>query len=780
MKLTIDQHILDTYPKTTIAYVIANITVKDSDSHVNQIKNDLAHILRNMNINSGNYGSHPNIAGWRNIFKTFNVNKSYRSSVEALVKRVASGHNMWNISSMVDFYNSCSVMTMIPMGGYDLNTIKGDITLRYGKSNDIFNALGIDATITVEPNHIVYSDEEKIICWLWNYKDSKFSSITKNTTKAIFFLDSAFDLSVCSMDKAIAILEDILVKMGAEILKDGILNQECPTVSIDLENLTAIEKKPTIENYETFLKNNTAATKNTLISEAPVLPDIKKSQEHQVRLQKLEELRKLGIEPWPIGNPVNATTQDIIHEFQESEPKQETESQQKTESKKEAIAGQDTESKIYHVSGRLMALREHGKTLFATIQDRTGKLQIYAKQADLGQEQFDIFIKLIDIGDIIWVAGTSFKTRMGEITLKISAFSLQSKCLFPLPEKFHGLTDIETKYRQRYLDLITNSETKERFIKRSLIIKLMRTFLDSHNFIEVETPMLHPIPGGAAARPFITHHNTLHTDLYLRIAPELYLKRLVVGGIERVYEINRNFRNEGISTRHNPEFTMVEFYAAYFGFQDMITFVEAMLRIIVAETTGSTLLTFGTHEIDFGQPFVRLSMKEAVVKYGNCSEQDLSETNINTLFTKHQIPLDDKNASWGHKLCTLFEALAESSLIQPTFITDFPVEISPLSKRSANNPAIVDRFELFIAGMELSNGFNELNDPFDQAERFKEQAMDEGNLEAHRYDADYVHALEYGLPPTIGVGIGIDRLAMIVTNTTSIKDVILFPTLKSR
>ncbi len=517
-------------------------------------------------------------------------------------------------------------------------------------------------------------------------------------------------------------------------------------------------------------QNNTP--KDTLVSETSLITDTG-SQEHQLRLQKLEELRKMGIEPWPIGNPVDATTHDILSEF-----KQDTQAEQNAKTESE----QELKSKVYHISGRLMSLREHGKTLFAHLQDRTGKLQIYVKQADIGQEQFDILTKLIDIGDIIWVTGTAFKTRMGEITLKVSAFSLQSKCLFPLPEKFHGLTDIETKYRQRYLDLIANPETKERFLKRSLIIKLMRTFLDTHDFIEVETPMLHPIPGGAVARPFITHHNTLHTDLYLRIAPELYLKRLVVGGIERVYEINRNFRNEGVSTRHNPEFTMVEFYAAYFDFQTMMTFVETMLRTIAAETTGSTTLNFGTHEIDFGKPFARLSMKEAVIKYAGCSEEDLSESNINTLFIKHEIFLENKNVSWGHKLCTLFEALAESSLIQPTFITDFPVEISPLSKRSAHNPAIVDRFELFIAGMELSNGFNELNDPFDQAERFKEQATAHsgGDIEAHRYDADYVHALEYGLPPTIGVGIGIDRLTMLLTNTTSIKDVILFPTLKSK
>jgi lysyl-tRNA synthetase class 2 len=487
------------------------------------------------------------------------------------------------------------------------------------------------------------------------------------------------------------------------------------------------------------------------------------SQEHEIRARKVQELRALGLEPWPAVKATNATCKQVIEEY-----------------KDEQAAGQ--ESRHYQVSGRVLALREHGKTVFAHIQDRTGRLQIYIKSADIGEQKFEQFMRFIDVGDIIWVSGKSFKTRVGEITLKADAFALQSKCLYPLPEKFHGLTDIETKYRQRYLDLISNQESKERFEKRSLIIKTMRRFLDSHDFVEVETPMLHPIPGGAAARPFVTHHNTLNTDLYLRVAPELYLKRLVVGGLDRVYEINRNFRNEGVSTRHNPEFTMVEFYAAYLDYHYIMSFVESMLKELAFAANGTETVVYGDYILDFSKPFERLTMAGAIIKYMGCTEQEVSPAGIDGLFKKHNLAAQKGHDSWGYKLYLLFETFVEKQLIQPTFITEFPVEVSPLAKRSFTNPAVVDRFELFMAGMELSNGFNELNDPYDQAERFKEQAQDHetGNVEAHRYDADYVHALEYALPPTVGVGIGIDRLTMLLTNTTSIKDVILFPTLKRK
>lgn len=483
------------------------------------------------------------------------------------------------------------------------------------------------------------------------------------------------------------------------------------------------------------------------------------SEEHQIRVQKLDAMRKAGIEPWPEFKPITATAQQILDAFSD---------------------GQAT--KEYEIAGRIMTLRKHGKTVFAHLQDRTGFIQIYIRKDEIGDTLFEQFDNFVDIGDIIWVKGTSFRTKMGEVTLKVQQFHILSKSLHPLPEKFHGLADVETKHRQRYLDLISSKESRERFYKRSQIIKIMRTYLDQHHFIEVETPMLHPIPGGAVARPFVTHHNTLNMDLYLRIAPELYLKRLVIGGMERVYEINRCFRNEGISTKHNPEFTTVEIYIAHKDYRWMMDFSEKMIQQIVHEVNGEMVVSYADHQIDFGKPFERISMFDAVVKYGGIPEKKLSKATIDQTVKDHQISLDKKNASWGEKLYALFDALVEPTLIQPTFVTHFPVEASPLAKRDPENPEFVFRFEMFVAGMELSNAFNELNDPFDQAARFKQQATakEAGDVEAHHYDADYVHALEYALPPTVGFGLGIDRLTMILTNTQSIKDVILFPTLKQK
>lgn len=483
------------------------------------------------------------------------------------------------------------------------------------------------------------------------------------------------------------------------------------------------------------------------------------SDESKIRAEKVDKLRQMGIEPWPQAVAVEHTCKQVHDEFADT-----------------------AEKKVYTLAGRLMSVRSHGKTAFAHIQDRSGRLQIYLKKDVVGEEKFSLFEHFIDLGDIVWVTGSPFRTKAGEITLEVTDFKLLSKCLHPLPEKFHGLTDVEQRYRQRYLDLISNPESKEKFITRTKIIRAVRDFLDAHDFIEVETPMLHPIAGGAAARPFITHHNALDSDFYLRIAPELYLKRLVVGGFERVYEINRNFRNEGISTRHNPEFTMLEFYMAYQDYHFIMNFVEELLRSVIKKAARTLQVPFGNHVIDFEKPFKRMNAQEALIQTDTVTEKDLSAKSIDAVLKEHGVVVDNKQASVGQKIFALFEKLVEPHLIQPTFIIDFPIEISPLSKRDPNNPTIAARFELFIAGMEISNGFNELNDPFDQADRFRQQleAHKAGDPEAHQFDADYIHALEYALPPTAGVGIGIDRLVMLATNTTSIKDVILFPTLKKK
>jgi len=480
------------------------------------------------------------------------------------------------------------------------------------------------------------------------------------------------------------------------------------------------------------------------------------SSEHEVRLGKVKKLEEQGIRAWPCYKPITATTKLAIEEYE----------QDPTNGKGQAIAG------------RLLTIRDHGKTFFGTIQDRTGKLQIYVKKDIVGDVAFDLFKHSIDVGDIVWVCGTLFTTKKGEITVKVEELELLSKCLHPLPEKFHGLVDVEQRYRQRYLDLISNPESREKFLKRSGIISTIRHFMENKEFVEAETPMLQPIPGGATARPFVTHHNAYDMELYMRIAPELYLKRLVIGGIERVFEINRNFRNEGVSTKHNPEFTMLEYYMAHGDYLKGIALTEELIQHVVLKNFDSLHLPFQDHTLDFTAPFKRLTMKQSLIDIGGLTEEQISETNIHKELDKHGIVL--KVHSYGGQIFALFEACVEDKIVQPTFITGYPIEISPLAKRDPNNPEIAARFELFIAGMELSNGFTELNDPIDQASRFKKQveARDAGDEEAHYFDHDYVRALEYGLPPTVGVGIGIDRLVMILTNTTSIKDVILFPTMK--
>jgi lysyl-tRNA synthetase class 2 len=432
------------------------------------------------------------------------------------------------------------------------------------------------------------------------------------------------------------------------------------------------------------------------------------------------------------------------------------------------------------VAGRMMLKRVMGKASFATLQDMSGRIQLYISNDVSGEESHAAF-KHWDLGDILGAEGTLFKTRTGELSIKVTGLRLLSKSLRPLPEKFHGLADQEQKYRQRYLDLITNPESQRVFKARSGIIQAIREFFVARGYLEVETPMMQPIPGGAAARPFVTHHNALDMQLYLRIAPELYLKRLVVGGIEKVFEINRNFRNEGMSTRHNPEFTMLEFYEAYQDYHYLMDLTEELLRGLAQKITGGTTLSYQGETIDLGKPFDRLTMAEAIAKYNSrYSLQDLSK--IDTLrgalehFKVEVFPTD----GLGLLQLKLFEQTTEDKLVQPTFIVAHPTDVSPLARSNDKNPAVTDRFELFITGRELANGFSELNDPEDQAVRFQQQvqAKEAGDEEAMYYDADYIRALEYGLPPTAGEGIGIDRLVMLFTDSASIRDVILFPQMR--
>lgn len=440
----------------------------------------------------------------------------------------------------------------------------------------------------------------------------------------------------------------------------------------------------------------------------------------------------------------------------------------------------EQKNKHVKIAGRIMLRRLMGKASFIHIQDSSGRIQTYLRENDLPEGIYENF-KHWDIGDIVGIEGKLFKTKTNELSIKAENIQLLTKSLRPLPDKFHGLTDQELRYRQRYVDLIMNEETRRLFKMRSQILDATRRFLNEREYIEVETPMMHPIPGGALARPFITHHNALDMELYLRVAPELYLKRLVVGGFEKVYEINRNFRNEGLSTRHNPEFTMLEFYQAYSDYRDLINLTEEYMRYIAKELFGNLVISYQGEQYDLSKPFRRMTIKESVLHYNpKLTQHDLIDLNKLRQYAESLGISIKKQDGLGKIQFEIFEKTVEHKLKEPTFITEYPTEVSPLARCNNENPAIVDRFEFYIAGRELANGFSELNDPEDQAERFHRQmqAKTAGDQEAMPYDEDYITALEYGLPPTAGEGIGIDRLAMFFTDSPSIRDVILFPLMR--
>ncbi|NPV70959.1 MAG: lysine--tRNA ligase [Firmicutes bacterium] len=477
----------------------------------------------------------------------------------------------------------------------------------------------------------------------------------------------------------------------------------------------------------------------------------------QSRLQKLDKLRESGIDPF--GHRFEATNHAAgIH------------------GSFETLDGKDVS-----VAGRLMAIRHHGKAAFGDVQDLTGRIQVYIKMDTVGERAFDLFSTL-DVGDIVGVSGTVFRTRKGEVSIWARRFELLTKCLRPLPEKWHGLKDVEVRYRQRYLDLIVNPGVRDTFITRSKIVRSIRQFLDKRGFLEVETPAMQPIAGGATARPFITHHNALDIDLYMRIALELYLKRLIVGGLERVYEIGRNFRNEGISTKHNPEFTMLEIYQAYGDYTDMMSLCEEMISTAAQEVFGSTKIAYQGHTVELAPPWPRMRLLDAIKQYSGIDVSGVqTDEEARAVASKAGLTMD-KAVTKGSIIDKLLEAYVEPNLIQPTFLTDYPVEVSPLAKRMPDNPSLTYRFEAFAGGREIANAFSELNDPIDQRQRFLEQVREKskGDDEAHPMDEDFITALEYGMPPTGGMGIGIDRICMLLTDSPSIRDVILFPLLKPR
>ncbi len=493
------------------------------------------------------------------------------------------------------------------------------------------------------------------------------------------------------------------------------------------------------------------------------------------RLKKLEQLRERGLNPYPHEYRSTATAAGLVEKYGNA-----------------TAADLEAHKVEVRVAGRIVSYRLMGKAGFAHIQGNGARIQVYARKDVLGDQGFEIF-HLLDLGDSIGVQGHLFRTKTGELSVWVTELTVLSKALLPLPEKWHGLTDVELRYRQRYLDLIANEDSRRVFLTRAKIVKELRSFFEERGYVEVETPMMHPIAGGAAARPFVTHHNTLDIDLYLRIAPELYLKRLVVGGLDRVFEINRNFRNEGISTQHNPEFTMLEFYEAYSNYLDLMDLNEALFARLAKAITGGTIVKFGDTELDFGK-MQRLTMREAIQKYWPAgagtaptptelaapggAKQATERYNVWAKANGGEYAASKGKLTDGEWTGLLFETMAEHHLIQPTILYDFPTDISPLSKQKPDDPSLTERFEIYVAGMEIANGFSELNDPAEQERRFLAQIAQGGDEVPKQLDVDYIRALAHGLPPTAGEGIGIDRLTMLLTNTPSIRDVILFPLLR--
>lgn len=524
------------------------------------------------------------------------------------------------------------------------------------------------------------------------------------------------------------------------------------TGAVALEG-TADTEEEALENIELIGNNANAAQ----MKMAEVV--LSENEQKQIRIDKLKALQAQGKDPFEI-----------------------TLAQQTHHSDEIKAQYDELEGKDVIIAGRIMTWRDMGKANFIDIQDRNGRIQAYVRMNDVGEDVFKEF-KTWDIGDIVEIKGFVFKTKTGEISVHAKELRLLSKSLLPLPEKFHGLTDTDTRYRKRYLDMIMNPDVKETFIKRSKIISSIRAYLDNLGFIEVETPMLNVIAGGAAARPFITHHNTLDMDMYLRIATELYLKRLIVGGMERVYEIGRNFRNEGMDVRHNPEFTCIELYQAFTDYHGMMDIAENLIRNAAKEVCDSLHIVFNGTEVDLETPFARMTMIDAVKKYSGVDFAEFMSDNDKAVEIAKEkgIEIENGKATWGDILNSFFEEFVEGNLVQPTFIMDYPVEISPLTKRKPDCPVLTERFELFILGGEYGNAYSELNDPIDQMSRFEAQMKlrEAGDDEANMIDHDFVTALEYGMPPTGGLGIGIDRLVMLLTDSYSIRDVLLFPTMKS-
>lgn len=754
MHIRIDDSFWRDFPDATIGVVVARGVKAETSFILDDLKavtmhDAVAHLTRDKIVH------HPRIAAWRALCKKWGENpETHRLPLEQLLLALAHDKHFPVVKTpLLDVLQLVSARYLIPGDLLDLDAIDGDVTVTQATADEASVLLaGVSEPRKPHEGEIIFRDETEAIRHLWNWDIARRVLVHPSSRNVLFFFDALSAEEAPALAGAVYDAVHLIRCISGGVVQSAILNKQNATLSLEYNEEEYSVGEPLVPAE--------VPARVALYTMRPAQSEHEKethhlNDEYKQRVLEVSELRSAGIEPWASPEEVTASCAAIK-------------------------ARVDDLGVEHRIAGRVVAIRSHGKTTFFHVQDGSGRLQVYLKEDEVGEKLFSFVRDFIDIGDWVWVKGITFITKTGELTLRAVEVKLLTKCLHPLPEKFHGLSDIEIKYRQRYLDLITSDEARERFTTRSHIITQLRTFLNEHEYLEVETPMLHPIPGGATARPFSTYHNALESEFYLRIAPELYLKRLVVGGLERVYEINRSFRNEGISTRHNPEYTMLEFYTAHRDYHFIMDFVETMFREIVLATRGSLTVPFGDKVIHFDR-FERLSPQQVLIKYAGFTEADLEPAQLDATCRKHGVHIES-GMSPHQKVFLLFEECGEEKIVDPVFVIDHPIEVSPLARRDKDRPQIAARFELFIAGMELGNGYNELNDPFDQAERFKEQAaaLSAGDDEAMFYDADFVTALEYGLPPTVGVGVGIDRLTMLLTNTTSIKEVILFPTLRRK
>ncbi len=677
------------------------------------------------------------IKKWDDAYSSFDA-KKYRASHITMLTRVLQGSAAANVSSLVDSCSMVALAHMLPVGGDDINNIEGDIILTYTAGNDDFIPLGKKESEKTKEGEIVYRDSKDILSRRWNNRKCEKTKFTTGTRNAILYCESLTgeELARDAAEEMRKLAKSVL-GADAEVF---IINKVHNCLDIDKLELSKCE------------------TSDVNVKSAAEKPKEEDNRLIAERKRKLNELKSMGVNPYPYLYDRKDHAAELIGKY------------------KNLKAEEHTKDKA-GVAGRIMLMRPMGKAAFMHIQDQSGRIQLYFKEDILGKENYSLLRKL-DLGDIIGAKGIIFKTKTGETTIEVTGFEILCKAIRPLPEKYHGLVDVEARYRQRYLDLIMNPEVMNVFMLRNRIIKEIRNFLDSREFVEVETPILQPIYGGAAAKPFVTHHNALDMKLYMKVSPELYLKRLIVGGFEKVYDMNKNFRNEGIDHSHNPEFTMLEWYEAYGDYNKVMADIEMMIKQVAEKTVGTLKINFRGKTIDLSRKFERLSMKEALKKYANVDVDRYDDKRIRELISTYNLEYHG-DLSRGTIITVLFEELVEVKLINPTFITDYPKEVSPLTKVKRDDNTVTERFELFINGQEFANGYSELNDPIDQRERLEQQEKNRViDDEAYPMDSDFVTAIEHGMPPTCGVGMGVDRLVMLLTGSDSIRDVILFPTMK--